>query len=688
MEKQKSKHTPLPLRRHRWLKWLFPVTGLAALIWFLIRVIPKPSRATYPCQRLAFPIASGFVVWLLGLGASVIAFRKAKKHFSRARYALGAVCVIVSIAALFFALSGTFDKMLIAETPTPNDPMGTARGTNPGRVVWIHDPNAADWDGSGDGYWYDNSATNPAVSESMMSSAVQELTGETDDVNAWDALFRYYNVSNGKGDVGYQTGEKINIKLNLVTFHRGTNLDDEGYQSGSFDRCHNAPQMVMPLLRNLVYDIGVDPCDIYIGSTLDGFPNHLYDPIQDEFPGVVCIDHDGLLGRTQAVRSTTDFIYWSDPNSSFAEGLPTFYVDCEYLINFAVFKAHSSAGITACAKNHFGSFMRTPMDWWHDWDDDYFDLHRHLPDKKPGMGKYRPQVDLLGHKHIDAKGILWIIDGLYGASKESGDIIEWDMPPFNTDWPSSLFVSQDPMAIDSVAFDFMYAEWDANDPEYYARMDGAEDYLHEASLLPDPCSGVFYDPVGDSNGIPASLGTHEHWNNSTDMEYSRNLETGLGIELVALLHDLGYKQDVAEKDIAVSGTVTGDYKDTQTGNDEYESIQEVISVGKPETRYSYMEHKWTINVTGGATVTFYVEAYKTVSADGDNFVFSYSTNDSAYTDMVTVTKTGDNDTAQSYTLPSNTTGTVYIRVKDSDQTMGNIAQDTIYIDDMYIESVY
>ena len=37
-------------QRHRWVRWTLPITGLAALIWFLIRVVPKPSRAAYPCQ--------------------------------------------------------------------------------------------------------------------------------------------------------------------------------------------------------------------------------------------------------------------------------------------------------------------------------------------------------------------------------------------------------------------------------------------------------------------------------------------------------------------------------------------------------------------------------------------------------------------------------------------------------------
>jgi hypothetical protein len=40
------------------------VSGAAALLWFLVRVIPKPSRASYPCQRAAFPVATGFVLWL------------------------------------------------------------------------------------------------------------------------------------------------------------------------------------------------------------------------------------------------------------------------------------------------------------------------------------------------------------------------------------------------------------------------------------------------------------------------------------------------------------------------------------------------------------------------------------------------------------------------------------------------
>lgn len=72
--------------RRRWGLWVFPLAGVVSLLWFLVRVIPKPSRATYPCQRLAAPLASGFVVWLTGIIASSLAYRKAQRLLGQSRY--------------------------------------------------------------------------------------------------------------------------------------------------------------------------------------------------------------------------------------------------------------------------------------------------------------------------------------------------------------------------------------------------------------------------------------------------------------------------------------------------------------------------------------------------------------------------------------------------------------------------
>jgi hypothetical protein len=144
--------------------------------------------------------------------------------------------------------------------------------------------------------------------------------------------------------------------------------------------------------------------------------------------------------------------------------------------------------------------------------------------------------------------------------------------------------------------------------------------------------------------------------------------------------------DHANADVIGSGTVSGSYVDTQASDNSYESITEVESGGKPSNRHSLLDHRWTLNVTGGNSVTFYVEAYKTANSEGDDFVFAYSTDNVNFTDMVTVTKTADDNVAQSYTLPNTLSGTVYIRVVDTDSSQGNNGLDTVFIDELYIVS--
>ena len=114
-------------------------------------------------------------------------------------------------------------------------------------------------------------------------------------------------------------------------------------------------------------------------------------------------------------------------------------------------------------------------------------------------------------------------------------------------------------------------------------------------------------------------------------------------------------------------------------------VDDVLVTGTVPT--SVMEHKWAIEVTGGGTgVVFAVEAYHTSNTEGDDFDFYYSTDDSTYTYMLTITKTSDDDTEQTYTLPSSLNGTVYIKVVDTDRTAGNTNSDTLYIDKMVIRT--
>lgn len=540
-------------RKYWWLKWLFPVTGLLALVWFLVRVIPKPSRATYPCQRAAFPIASGFVVWITGLLVSAVALRKARLLLKRSRVVLACLCAVVAAVMGVVSLVNMPQGKVAAEVYVTevHDTLGQAKGIYPGRVVWVHDPNATDWQGPApEEYWFESDHTDLVVVEEMLERTIRGVAGEGTVSAAWDAIFRNFNISRDKGDVGYAAGEKIAMKINLTTCNATDQLvdpvtyDKKLYYINSID---NSPQMILALLRQLVYEAGVDQSDITFGDPTGMVPNYMWNMIHPEFPDVNYMDNYGGSGRTRVEFSEVP-LYWSTADAVGTPGkpleqdyIPVSFAEADYIINFAILKGHS-AGITVCAKNHYGSLIRTPIGNLWGVDLNYYDLHKSLPNDdlgEPGMGLYRALVDLMGHPELGGKTVLYLLDGLFAGYYWQAVPYKWNMEPFNNDWPSSIFASQDGVAIDSVAYDFLLEEWPdvvsggARAPG--SLEGGAEDYIHEAALANDPCSGSFYDPVNDGNVVRLdSLGVHEHWNNSTDKQYSRNLGTGDGIELVAL----------------------------------------------------------------------------------------------------------------------------------------------------------
>ena len=513
-------------------RWLLPLVGLAALVWYAVRVVPKPSRALYPCQRAAAPVAGGFVLWLAGLLASAGAYRQAHRLWRQSRFVLAGLCLVGAAAIGVVTLTAPSGTPVWADPPVPNAPIGVAQGVKPGRVVWVHDPAATDWAGPGDGHWWESTHTNQTIVDRMMSGSLRGLTDQISDAAAWNRLFRYFNLSRGAGDVGYATGEKIVIKVNFVGCHYlwgGT--DTTSYDMvRDADYMNTSPQMILALLRQLVYEAGVAPADISVGDPLCLFPNEYYAPLSAEFPDVHYLDYYG--GNAEHPRTGVPLsdvlLYWSShPTSVIQDYVPACYVEAAYLINLANFKSHSHAGVTLGAKNHYGSLARIPVETG------YFDMHLSLANVAPATGQYRALVDLLGHAHLGRKTLLCLIDGLYsGVHPDDTAPRRWDASPFNGDWTSSLFASQDPIALDSVCFDLMQEE---GDPRDYPKMSGADDYLLEAARADNPPSGTFYDPdhAGDVERVP-SLGVHEHWNNPIDMQYSRNLGTGDGIELVRL----------------------------------------------------------------------------------------------------------------------------------------------------------
>ncbi|UCH14250.1 MAG: hypothetical protein JSV22_14265 [Bacteroidales bacterium] len=257
--------------------WLWILLGLASVIWVLIRVVPKPSRATYPCQKVAQPLAAGFIAWLLGLAGSTLIIRRARRLFQRQRYVVGAICFAVAVLLYFVTLSDTRDVAASAlnffstedfvPTDPANSPIGTGQGIHPGRVVWIYDNLLCDQDGTS-GYWWEDQRTDPEVARSMMTRALLYLTGIADTVEAWDYLFKYFNRKHyDQNNVGYQAGDKIAIKVNNI-FSRYYEWDNQENRP--------CPQMVHALLWQLINMAGVPEEDITLYDCIFYHGNPVY----------------------------------------------------------------------------------------------------------------------------------------------------------------------------------------------------------------------------------------------------------------------------------------------------------------------------------------------------------------------------------------------------------------------------
>ncbi|MGD0500262.1 MAG: DUF362 domain-containing protein [Bryobacteraceae bacterium] len=424
------------------------------------------------------------------------------------------------VAALAAACPGSAAAQQLADdapfkTPTEavNTPMGAGKGIHPGRVVWAYDPKAATWDGK-TGNWWDDASTNPGLVDTMLSGSLRSLTAERTDQEAWRALFGFFNQTRKLGGDGYRPGDKVAVKLNC-------NQDRPG--AWRFGAGMPSPHVAYSLVHQLITVAGVPGQDI----TLYDASRYIGDPIYDRiranpdpnFQAVRFVVGQRMAGngRTAALPDKANPVKFSRPGPPPTAYLPQCVTEAKYLVNVGLTRAHQRMGVTQTSKNLFGSVYFEGLDFTPRPLHDYAARDR-------GMGSYNCLVDLIAHKHLGGKTVLYLSDFLYVALSQNERVIKYES--FGDNWCSSLLASQDPVAIDSVGLDFI-----RNEPRALECRGYPDNYLHEAAMAEKPASGTVYNP--DQSREPAtSLGVHEHWNNPRDKQYSRNLGKREGIELV------------------------------------------------------------------------------------------------------------------------------------------------------------
>lgn len=280
-------------------KILFPLIGLVALVWVIFRVVPKPSRVSYPCQQAAIPVAVGFIAWLAATSFGVMFIRFAQKYFSRKRlfisslFAVVGIFIVVGAYFIYNAENANAQNSIVTKfsSEKPNQPIGVAKGIFPGRVTWIRDTTATPW--NGEGLWWTDSAINQKAVDNMIAQSIKALTGEKTDEKAWKAAFKYFNKTHGRKQTGYDKSESIVIKINLNNSFEQNDPNN--------NRADASSQMILALLNQLVYKAGVPQNKITLVDAIRVIPDRIYIPCHQAFPEVNWVDGKGTNGRIKNV---------------------------------------------------------------------------------------------------------------------------------------------------------------------------------------------------------------------------------------------------------------------------------------------------------------------------------------------------------------------------------------------------
>jgi hypothetical protein len=355
-----------------------------------------------------------------------------------------------------------------------NSPIGIARGIFPGRVAWVYNPNAAKWTGSGN-YWAPS--VNPqAEYDKAFTAGIICLSGGSSEADGWDRIFKWFNNDHGRPGTGYQPGDKIAIKINQ------NNTPWSGADHGN--NINANPQSALACVRSLV-NAGVPQGDIWIGDPSRAVTDNVFNAIHNAYPNVNVVDYFGNNGRV-----TTGVTGGAFPNSyGFPNAQCTCFYNARYIIDMPLMKGHGDPCVTFGAKNFYGS-----MGIYNDWTKN--SPHPEISDNS--------MAAIMTNGNFGGKVVLWCMDAMYPTYElDQTPVLNWSESPFNGKPVSSFIMSLDGCAEESVSLDFFQSHYGGGWSDGYMR-------------------------IAASNGA----GVAEHWNNATDRQYSRNLGTGKGIELI------------------------------------------------------------------------------------------------------------------------------------------------------------
>lgn len=394
-------------------KNLIPVIGLFSLIWFLIRVIPKPSRATYPCQRAAFPLATSFILWLMGTFASFVFFRQAKLIWKNAQ--IKASFYLIASVLLF--------GYVYFEVPGLNSSANTIVTLKSTPIL---------------------KGTTNIVSPVSTVAIVQSAKVNASNINSADILALVREAVNLCGGFAslIKDGDTVVIKPNLVGKMYKDNIQVPDEANG-MTTDYRVVQAVVTLVRE------VNPTGkIYV---MENSANGLTRVNMDS------LAYNKITGITALYYIDEESGKWRDSNSvklkkvklgskglyshvNYTYYLNKLYYDADFLISVPVLKNHGSAGITGGIKNV--GIGATPSNIYGKDSGTTNYLTRSLIDHS---GSNNMRLDWWIHDYFLCRPVDFVItDGIQGCQKGA--------TCFSTDIMNMrcILAGKDPVAVDAI----------------------------------------------------------------------------------------------------------------------------------------------------------------------------------------------------------------------------------------------
>lgn len=481
--------------------------GIASLFWLIVRSGTKPQRLAYPCQRQAAANVGALVALLpviyiprffrckryrvrilkrllvavplsilLICGGFFLQHQKYQQAWRTVYEASRHGPVGVPLLTGFTGISSAFFLGACDQSGSsaPVIPVPSRPHSFTNRVVTVHNSAATTWANPDSGNPHER--MNQTEISRMVEAGLLSLTGDETLAGAWRTL------------VPYKSGQRVAIKLNFNNTYTNDWNDDPWMNPYA--------ELVNAVLEGLITS-GVPADRITLAD-----PSRI---INDSFrsritvSGVRYVVRPGVEIGGRASVSAASFVADGSPFASLSQAAPgdwivirpaTVFADADHIINIPQLKGHGGASVTLGLKNHFGSVLFPSSgigeSSWHDyfytWGSDYGGL------------SYNLLADINANPVFRYKTRLVIGDGLLGHPEINYvDPVSWSS--FAGGPPELLFFGVDPVAVDSVMFDFLQAECAA------------------ASLAPRNDDILHY-------AASVGLGVHEHWDNAGSKFYT------------------------------------------------------------------------------------------------------------------------------------------------------------------------